>query len=122
MIRHYLTCILAVLIAWQSAVAMADTHQLHQSGTGHQILDHDHYLAEADSAANTEPKEQGETDPSGTNPLDCHHCCHCHGTAHFFLGGNPNILINTVLGTEVFDYHFTYLSHTGSPDNPPPIS
>lgn len=118
MIRHCLNCLLAALIALQSVVAMADAHRFHQSGTEHLDFNHKHELAEAASFSDT---ELNAADPVPSDTLDCHHCCHCHGMAHFFLGGSQNSLFAITLGNEVPDYRFAYHSYIGSPDTPPPI-
>ena len=109
-IRHFLTCLLAVLIAVQSMTAMADAHRFHQSGTDHLTFNHDHDSSDTSLA-----------DASSTFSQDCHHCCHCHGMAHIYLGGSLDILVHTTLGKGSSNYHFTYLSYTGAPDTPPPI-
>ncbi|MBK8971901.1 MAG: hypothetical protein IPM37_11200 [Hahellaceae bacterium] len=120
-IRHYLTCLLALLIAVQSVAAMADVHRFHQSGTEHLTFNHAHDLAAADSATEISMKATNVADPASTVSQDCHHCCHCHGMTHLYLGGNPDNLIPITLGKESSDYHFIYHSYAGSPDNPPPI-
>ena len=119
-IRHYLTCLLALLIALQSVAAMADAHQFHQSGTEHLTFNHEHDPAATDPATNTSMKATNVADPAATVSQDCHHCCHCHGMTHLYLGGNPDNLIPITLGKERSDYHFIYHSYAGSPDNPPP--
>ncbi|AXS83055.1 MULTISPECIES: hypothetical protein [Marinobacter] len=76
MIRHYLTCLLALLIALQSAVAMADTHRFHQSGTEHLEFDHTH--PPTDTPNNSQLAKQTANQPD-LSLYDCRHCCHCHG-------------------------------------------
>ena len=53
MIRHAITYLIIALIAMQSVVAVADAHQLHQSGTEHLTFDHEH-----DHPAHTPQVEQ----------------------------------------------------------------
>jgi hypothetical protein len=120
-IRRYLTCLLAVLIAVQSVAAMADAHQFHQAETEHLTFNHEHDSTAAHSATKILMKATNVADPASTFSQDCHHCCHCHGMTHLYLGGNPDNLEPTTLGKESSDYLFTYHSYAGSPDNPPPI-
>jgi len=119
MIRHAITYLMIALITVQSVVAVADAHQLHQSGTEHLTFEHDHdQLIE-----NLQPEQKINIDnPAGGTNLDCHHCCHCHGTGHIFFGSAPSSLPTTDLGSTLSGYQFHYSSYQGSPDNPPPIN
>ena len=118
-IRHYLTLLLAALIALQSVAAMADAHRFHQSGTEHLTFNHEHELA-ADSAKKISMKAANVADPESSALQDCHHCCHCHGTAQFLDGSLDNWIITT-LGKGHSNYHFIYNFLAAAPDNPPPI-
>ena len=120
-IRHYLTLLLAALIALQSVAAMADAHRFHQSGTEHLNFDHEHDSAPADSAKKTSMEATKAADPASSVLQDCHHCCHCHGMTCLYLGGQPDNLELTTLGKGSSDYRFIYHSFAGAPDNPPPI-
>ena len=42
MLLRHLACLLILLIATQSAIAVADAHKLHQSGFEHLKFDHSH--------------------------------------------------------------------------------
>ncbi|WP_080641856.1 hypothetical protein [Teredinibacter turnerae] len=87
MVKRALTYILLVLVVLQSAVAMGDTHQLHQSGSEHLVFDDDH-LPDAERADNHVHEHDLNSDSSNNQKFDCHHCCHCHG--HF----SPAIVIS----------------------------
>lgn len=118
MIRHAITYLMIALIAVQSVVAVADAHQLHQSGTEHLTFDHEH-----DQPTHT-PQVEQETKTNatlGSTSLDCHHCCHCHGMAHFFLGSGSDSMPEVDLDSTLSGYQFHYSSYQSSPDNPPPI-
>ena len=115
-IRHYLACLLAVLIAMQSVTAMADIHQFHQLRTEHLSFTHEH-----EPSKNASIKATDVTDSSSNASQDCEHCCHCHGIAYLYLGGNPDNLELTTLDRGISDYHFIYHSFSGTPDTPPPI-
>lgn len=110
MIRHIVTYLIVIMIALQSFVAMADSHQLHQSGTKHIVFEHQHDLD------NVMP------DDSANSMFDCHHCCHCHGMSHPFLVSGEDSVIAISLGNEVSDYQASYFLFRTPPDNPPPIT
>lgn len=118
-IRHYLAYLLTALIALQSVVTVADVHQYHQSGTEHLSFDHEHTIADLGSAKGTKMKP---VDGASKNPFDCHHCCHCHGMAHFFVINSQEPHTDRLPVMVLVDYEFTYTSYWGSLDTPPPIS
>lgn len=75
MLKRVLTYFLLTLVVLQSAVAMGDAHQLHQSGAEHLVFDDTHLHDDghvADAQAN-------HSNSSTAENWDCHHCCHCHG-------------------------------------------
>lgn len=100
MLRHYVTCLLAFLIAVQSVAAMVDVHQFHQSGKEHLTFDHSHQSSDTDNG-NRLVKQS--PDQPGQPLYDCHHCCHCHGHASVVLAVSlSNYTIYS--GTELADY------------------
>ncbi|MBR9910285.1 MAG: hypothetical protein GYB33_08035 [Gammaproteobacteria bacterium] len=107
------------LIAMQSLMAVADVHQLHQSGTEQLTLEHDHDQILDNPQAEREIQSNG---PMGGTSLDCHHCCHCHSIAHFFLGSTPDSIPEVDLGSSHSGYQLHYSSYLGAPENPPPIN
>lgn len=120
MIRDYLIYCLMSLIALQSVVAMADVHQLHQSGTEHLAFDHEH---NSNHAQLTSDETRNSKDQTNSQHLDCQHCCHCHhGKIHLFLEvtGAPYEFFQ--LSRDLSEIQFTYISYRASPDNPPPIN
>jgi hypothetical protein len=66
MTMKWIPYFLLLLIALQSVMAMADTHQDHQSEVGHETLEN--------------PRAALETPTSmeSNESADCQHCCHCH--------------------------------------------
>ena len=119
MLQRCLSRLLITLVALQSVVAIADSHQIHQSGTEHlaheyeQAHNFDQPIVKAVSVA---------SDTADTSQLDCQHCCHCHGTAQAILAmDQTNAFINQINKITSL-YPFAYLSYSISPDNPPPIS
>ena len=78
MIRHCVSYLLALLIALQSVIAMADTHRLYQAGTEHLEFDHSHQPA--------------DTRNNSLSLQDCNHCCHCHGQNSVVLTGTASHL------------------------------
>ena len=115
MTRQVIIYLLTALIALQSATAMADAHQSHQSGAEHLTVEHDH-----NDEVMTDDKLK--VDPMTANPFDCDNCCHCHCIAQVFLGNHHNSLAAVDLRSHSADYHSSYISLSVSPDNPPPIS
>ena len=89
MIRHCVSYLLALLIALQSVIAMADTHRLYQAGTEHLEFDHSHWPA--DTRNNSQLAKQTANQPS-LSLQDCNHCCHCHGQNSVVLTGTASHL------------------------------
>ena len=102
-IRHYLTCLLALLIALQSVAAMADVHQLHQSGTEHLEFDHSHQSTATDTHNDNLLAKQ-TPDQRGQSVYDCHHCCHCHGHGSVVLIGATSHLADLFSENGQADY------------------
>jgi len=118
MIRHYLMCLLATLIALQSVAVMADVHQVHQTGTEHLTFEHEHKQNVQLQQAGVDQQTQ---DPGSINPLDCHHCCHCHGSSPLFFNADQHSSEHVFMHGHVLEYHVDYRSHIAFPDSPPPI-
>lgn len=78
MLRRALTYFLLALIVLQSAVAMGDAHQLHQSGAKHIVFDETHLHADG-KLLETQRDQNVDSTASASDSWDCHHCCHCHG-------------------------------------------
>ncbi|EDY86754.1 conserved hypothetical protein [gamma proteobacterium HTCC5015] len=102
-IRHYLTCLLALLIALQSVAAMADVHQLHQSGTEHLEFDHSHQSTATDTHNDNLLAKQTPDQP-GQSVYDCHHCCHCDGHGSVVLIGATSHLADLFSENGQADY------------------
>lgn len=102
-IRHYLTCLLALLIALQSVAAMADVHQLHQSGTEHLEFDHSHQSTATDTHNDNLLAKQTPDQP-GQSVYDCHHYCHCHGHGSVVLIGATSHLADLFSENGQADY------------------
>lgn len=118
MIRTCLTYALIVLIAMQSLVAVADIHQLHQSGTQHREFEH----LQDTTAQSVLIDPLTQTSEADSNRFDCQHCCHCHGTAHLPLQSHHCLFTKRPAQLNDSEYRFAYMSRGVSPDNPPPIS
>ncbi len=88
MLRKALTYLVLTLIVLQSAVAMGDAHQLHQSGAEHLAFDETHQHENGNTAENLYDHDT-DSESSTSDNMDCHHCCHCHG--HFCFA----VLIST---------------------------
>ena len=108
--KRTLLCFLTALMTLQSIYAVADMHQLHQSGSEHIAVSQDH----------PEHTEKTFQNPD-VNAYDCHHCCHCHGIAHFFVASQQHQQKPASPGNARWEYQVFYLSRSDSPDNPPPI-
>jgi hypothetical protein len=86
MLKRGLTYFVLALVVLQSAVAIGDAHQLHQSGAEHYVFD-DAHLHVDEHATDNEHNHNLNSNLSAEK-WDCHHCCHCHG--HF----SPAVLIS----------------------------
>ena len=118
MINRAITYIVVVLIAMQSVVAVADIHQYHQTGSEHLTFEHSHEHNESSSLS---AQTVASIDITDSSVFDCHHCCHCHGVIHLFLGSGQNSSLSIKIAAEFFDYQISYSSFRTPPDNPPPI-
>jgi len=123
MLQRCLSRLLITLVALQSVIAIADSHQIHQSGKEHfaheyeQAHGFDQPIVKADSVA---PETLPDT--ADTSQLDCQHCCHCHGTGQVILAMEQVNTFNNQISKITSLCRFAYLSYSFSPDNPPPIS
>lgn len=106
--NNWLAYILVTLIAWQSVAAVADAHQMHQTGTDHLAFDptHNHTFdpeqVNSDSVAKDQEAGQQKLRASlaSTDSPDCHHCCHCHG--------NSAQALPSVLAAESYGKHYAF--------------
>ena len=118
MIRHFYIYFLAAVIAMQSVAVMADVHTLHQP-------DSNHLSFEDKQPENSQTLLQTDKEKFNTNTInisDCHHCCHCHGSAHMFINGSQSSLVHSHLYSEVdISSTIDYRSHIIPTVNPPPI-
>lgn len=119
MLRRALIYCLTTLIAVQSVMAMADAHQLHQSGQDHLSFNHDHSAKEGDRLS--VESEQRLFELGSTAGHDCHHCCHCHGMSPAFLAGAVLDVLVAPAATTALSFPISYASIYKTPDNPPPI-
>lgn len=78
MIRNYLISLLTVLVVLQSAVAVADLHNVDQFGAGDSISDHLHQPIDAQ---NDNQSSKNTSENPNQSLFDCQHCCHCHSAA-----------------------------------------
>ncbi len=117
MFKYWLPVSLIALIALQSVVvAMADSDQVHQLDAQHLEVT---LVQEDDSAYENSGLEKFDRS-SPSDPLDCDHCCHCHGVACAALVSN---YVHDNLPTPMLTaaaYEFFYPSGpTASPFRPP---
>lgn len=119
--RRYLICFLAILIALQSVVAVADVHKFHQSGAQHLSFEHEHQ-GDAQASLADMDKSPAESKDRAIYQPDCHHCCHCHGSSHIFLISRQDVSASLYQRGAISDYRSRYHSHIGFPENPPPIA
>lgn len=120
MLRLCLVYLLTTLIALQSVVAVADVHQLHQTGDEHIAIEYEHSHIFLNGSIQ---KKQGKSNCLAEDShLDCQHCCHCHNAFAFSLNTSCKNFSLTGEDRTLFDYQFCHSSYQASPDNPPPIS
>jgi len=103
MLKHWLSISLIALVALQSVIAMADDHQVHQSGASRFEVGLDQ---QDDSDYENSGLEKFDR-LSPSDPHDCDHYCHCHGVACAAVVSNyvHNILaapMLAVVGYELF--------------------
>lgn len=119
MFRMNLLYMLLALIAVQSTVAVADSHQSHQTGAEHIEFEHEHN----NDNQSTQIKQLSgiDTDTLTNIQFDCHHCCHCHGVAQFEIANSINNIYLNTDNYKVLENFFKYKSLLISPDLRPPI-
>ena len=76
MFRHYLVCLLALLLALQSVNTVAYVHQLHQAGAEHMEFDHSYQPTDVES---DNQLTQYTAEKPNQSLYDCHNSGHCHG-------------------------------------------
>lgn len=77
--NHWVSYLLAALIALQSVVTLADIHQVHETDTEHVTFDQDLCDLLSDTSRQTTSADAVSGNDADTS--DGHHCCQCHG--HF---------------------------------------
>jgi len=107
--------ILLVLVALQSTIAVADLHQAHQASGEHQIFDQ----ANSDIEINTSEQKPDQTETKIS--YDCHHCCHCHGVACYYLDNRIQNIFADIDTITQFSHLSKLYSHIISPNLRPPI-
>ncbi len=107
--------LLIALLITQSAAAFYDSHQQRQN-----IADHvpGHHTDVADHVDNSDQHHLGENALS----QDCHHCCHCHGSAHFFALGPAINAIFPEQQRQLSRFVAVFHSLSSPPDLHPPIA
>ena len=118
MLKRCLSYLLVTMVALQSWLTIADTHQIHQTGTEHLTHEQEH-LHDTEQLIDTHDSNVSEN--SDITQYDCSHCCHCHSTGQVVLSSNQTDSFNNKVSQITSPYHFTYLSYSITPDNPPPI-
>ena len=116
MIRRYIACLLALLIALQSVSAMAESHELYKAGVEHLELDHFHVSSDTENSLVNKPSPEN----SSTLLSDCEHCCHCHGSV--VLIGSIFQLTELALEKKQPDYQLNLTSVTPPSLFRPPIA
>jgi len=100
MIRRLLAYSLTILFAFQTIGIVLDDYQPHQIINDQIVFDHDSQKLQASN--------------------DCHHCCHCHGTAQLNPSTAKTMRIFSFI-TKPFSYGFNHLSIPVNPLYRPPI-
>ncbi len=121
MFRKTILLLLVALIALQSVVAMADAHQVHQSGIEHLDSAGPDGTSGDASADLSSTDSTGQTQP-GDSILDCQHCCHCHAMAHLFVSSDQHNFSLALSGLLRSDYRESYFSTVVSENFRPPIA
>ena len=107
-----------VLIALQSTLAVADLHQSHQSGKDHLSFDHNEHSTDVlDTHLKSLSGDLVDSDLS----YDCHHCCHCHAVACYYLDSLQNDYISFFGSSNLNENLAQFTSRSTSPNLRPPI-
>ena len=120
MIRAWLSYLLITLIALQSVVAVADAHQLHQTGDQH--LDFDHVDVHGSSHPDEHLIAEVQSSSAPNAQYDCHHCCHCHGVVQLGVPSSISNLDPAMSQQGISTVHFNYLTPALDPGLRPPIA
>ncbi len=93
MFNRVLVIMFAVLFASQTIAAAFDFHSAHQERDSNQTLTHrtiDESHKSHQEGALTVAQIELVSDAENTeqNPLDCHHCCHCHAPSVVYIACN----------------------------------
>ncbi|MFC3151770.1 hypothetical protein ACFOEK_12090 [Litoribrevibacter euphylliae] len=122
MARSWLTCLLALLVAMQSVIAMAADHQVHVTESQHIVFTYIDEQALSHESSHCENQGfQTETDKKPDSLLstfECPHCCHTHTYLSDYFA--PTVV--DFLDNGNSNYAFTDLSFLISPDHRPPRS
>jgi len=105
--------IILVLVALQSTVAVADLHEAHQSGQEHLQFNHIDQNIDVDS-------QIGSNDVTNIS-YDCHHCCHCHGVACYYLDNQIDNQFSIADVSIQFTQFTLFNTRSITPDLRPPI-
>ncbi len=121
MARTWVSCLLALLVAMQSVIAMAADHQIHATENQHVVYSElDRHVSTHQSSHcendNAQFENDNETD-SLLSAFDCPHCCHTHTD----LSDNFSQTLGDFLESGNSNYQFTDLSFLTTPDHRPPI-
>lgn len=126
MFNRVLVIMFAVLFASQTVAAAFDFHNAHQERDTNQILTHrtideSHKLHQEGTLTAANIELAGDAENIDQNPLDCHHCCHCHAPSGVYIACNiPSSLLykysDNILAGKV-----ALLSLWISPEHRPPI-
>lgn len=118
MLKYWFLISLIALITLQSVIAMADGHQVHQSGASR----FDVSLDQQDDSDYENSRLEKFDRLSPSDPHDCDHYCHCHGVACAAVVSNyvHNILAAPMLAVVGYELFFP----TDPPFSPfrPPIA
>jgi hypothetical protein len=108
--KNWMSYLLVMLIALQSVLAVADTHEINPSDTGHhELASHGNLASDAENSHANFP-----LDPeSPANGLDCQHCSHFHSPQLNLL---PGMACNPILGAG--QLHFLGINAAATSSHP----
>lgn len=127
MFNRVLVILFAVLFASQTIAAAFDFHSAHQERDTNQTLthrtideSHKSHQEGALTAAHIELASDAEN--TDQNPLDCHHCCHCHAPPGVYIACNIASSLLYKDNDNISAGKAALLSLWISPEHRPPIA
>lgn len=120
MLKLSISYLLALMIVFQSFLAIADVHQTESNTEFHQVAAQQHNI-EVHELQSAEFSQHEHNEQQNNNHVECHHG-HCHHASVVFLVKTAHLLNFTQHSNEISQDLLWFISLNISPDLRPPIS